>query len=632
MESDDPELKEVQLNGYQLNDTDISQFCNSFKNTTHVKSIDLSRNNITEKGCNFICQTLKDNKSVKSLILAKNSIGTNGAMHIAQLLSQGSGLTLLNLNSTSIDSEGIDEICSSICHSTDIRLKDLYIDSNNIGDNGFDIIINLLNEYHKLENLYIRSNNFTDEAATKLLYFFNNSESIRSLRFLDMSDNAVSVTLSTAIKSAVNQYESFTFLCVNNNLIASTDEEIEEEGPKPVIDAIPIDGDVRCRTRSIDLDITDESIPRGYKTVSQKIIMILSQLYAQSNSNANDVKTSNIPADILEVDTHLSPTESKDKQEDMMELDIYDRFGTIAEDNSIDFDQLNTISIRMSPQQLSTCLKLCSTYIKDQLSQKNNSEYDEVQSILSVYLDNINVLMMNLSLPPVLPSNENSFPLSSQLPLARGGSVERVGILRAGIITFLSTLLTLKQERVMTCVIENHVNDIVFDMFFRYAHNDTLHLIVYNYFEAVIESQNEGLVRDLFERYNLIGKLIDMGIQARDDKNADGSVKYNQFGFIFNMIQYIKKAIDTEPHGIIAGIVDSLKEKWTEFLSNYIDPHATIEEKSLGGSPPKNLSIFDFGIESYASMAFQSSGSVDDDEDDEYDTSNDSNSMYYGIH
>lgn len=155
-----------------------------------LTTLDLSFNNICSKGAEYIAESLKINKILINLNLSYNNIGNKGAEYIIKSITEICGLQILSLTGNNIDYQGI----KSIELLKKCKIKSLYLNNNNIGNEGAKFIGNLLENNKYLEVLDLCNIGINDgiEFITKSLSTVSNTRNRTYLTKLSLYGNDIS--------------------------------------------------------------------------------------------------------------------------------------------------------------------------------------------------------------------------------------------------------------------------------------------------------------------------------------------------------------------------------------------------------------------------------------------------------
>ena len=121
----DPNTKEVVLNGFPFQDKNIASLAMSLVSNTHVRILYLHNCGISARGAHLFAYALSKNTSIEHLWLNSNAIGSAGAEAIANALRENRTLKTLGLGDNDIGNHGGKRIKDALKHNdviTDIFL------------------------------------------------------------------------------------------------------------------------------------------------------------------------------------------------------------------------------------------------------------------------------------------------------------------------------------------------------------------------------------------------------------------------------------------------------------------------------------------------------------------------------
>mmetsp|Transcript_19249 Transcript_19249/g.35981 ORF Transcript_19249/g.35981 Transcript_19249/m.35981 type:complete len:526 (+) Transcript_19249:523-2100(+) len=232
----------------------------------HLKSLDLQCNNIR------IMPSLELLPHLKTLDLAKNNIG------IIPSLEKCTNLQCLHLNRNSIGMQGCMSI-SNLLKNTSSRLRILYLDSNDIGDEEAEILADSLRHNTALTRLWLGGNKFKEVGLRAFLKLLNNVSSIEQT----YKSNHTLITLGlpefTDSKSIQMKNKIDYFLRINYRSINGPNRRSVDVGQTKVI-MTQLNSNTRmeiCNLQSIDysynsifVEIDDVFIPHIMALVGRK--------------------------------------------------------------------------------------------------------------------------------------------------------------------------------------------------------------------------------------------------------------------------------------------------------------------------------------------------------------------------
>jgi serine/threonine-protein phosphatase 6 regulatory subunit 3 len=199
-----------------------------------------------------------------------------------------------------------------------------------------------------------------------------------------------------------------------------------------------------------------------------------------------------------------------------------------------------------------------------------------------------------------------------------------MGEMRLKVVEHLQTLfkISVEQPEVHSVVhqelVSHNIFQVLLKLFFQYEFNNILHCQVFSIIQMVLESKDPELTRQLIVDAHLIEGLLEAYkknetlMQNRADSKA---FQLGHMGFIVDIANLVRRQ-SLEPSSIAAGYLqqhETVAEGWREFVTNFLEPRNSTNEKQLGGPPPLG-------------NAFQNYQFDDDEEEDDYHYDDDSDS------
>ncbi|KAL3776203.1 hypothetical protein HJC23_011070 [Cyclotella cryptica] len=141
----DPNLVNVVLNGFAINEAKLATLAMALLSNQHVKSLYLHNVGINAKGANLLAFMLRSNKTLKHLSLNDNKIGSEGCAAIAASLRENCTLVTLGLSNNSITSKGAKYLSNMLKENREqTSLTRIFLDGN---DDVSEKIIHKINRY-----------------------------------------------------------------------------------------------------------------------------------------------------------------------------------------------------------------------------------------------------------------------------------------------------------------------------------------------------------------------------------------------------------------------------------------------------------------------------------------------------
>ena len=168
-------IKELWLAGNELSVAGVRSMVPFLQNANNLRELTLTNNNLQSGGFNLLLRELRDSpieelhcgrngiesieiemehipRHLKSFGLQVNNISADGCRGLAKLLQAGDAtLTYLNLTSNNIDDEGVEILTNALRSNT--SLTGLYLEGNNeISNQGRMMLLKLVNDVSSIES------------------------------------------------------------------------------------------------------------------------------------------------------------------------------------------------------------------------------------------------------------------------------------------------------------------------------------------------------------------------------------------------------------------------------------------------------------------------------------------------
>ncbi|KAG1926230.1 NACHT, LRR and PYD domains-containing protein [Pimephales promelas] len=183
----DTNLKELNMNNNNLQDSGVKLLCTGLKNIKcKLEILRLRDCDMTDEGCSDVTSALKSNPShLRELDLSRNNLGDSGVKNLSDLLMNPQfKLEKLHLYRCSI-TEKQSLILTSALKSNPSHLRDLDLSRNKLGNSGVKNLSDLLmNPQFKLEKLHLFDCGITD--VSSLTQSLTNSKALQFLKVLDL--------------------------------------------------------------------------------------------------------------------------------------------------------------------------------------------------------------------------------------------------------------------------------------------------------------------------------------------------------------------------------------------------------------------------------------------------------------
>jgi hypothetical protein len=190
-----------------------------------------------------------------------------------------------------------------------------------------------------------------------------------------------------------------------------------------------------------------------------------------------------------------------------------------------------------------------------------------------------------------------------------------MGEMRLKVVEHLQTLFKISVERyaqIRKELVSLNVFNILLDLFFKYEFNNILHCLVFSIIQMVMESKDKELNEQLIVDAKLTERLI-AAYKKNEQVTSDSAKAFRlgHMGFVVDIANLVRKySLDSES---VTGKHVAQVAEWKDFVTNFLEPRNSTNEKQLGGPPPLG-------------STFQSYQFDDDDDDDDYHYDDDDDS------
>ncbi|KNB41565.1 hypothetical protein JH06_5006 [Blastocystis sp. subtype 4] len=378
-------------------------------------------------------------------------------------------LKRLYVDDVNIGGEELKEINTTFSRSS---ITVISLNNNRLGDEGFSLLMNILNDEHSLEELYLENNGITEKSIPALSAFIRRHTSLRTV---DIRGSLISSDAQTDIV-LVKSYSDCQIIITeakNSNTGIEEDEEMEEEPLNPVI-MEPLS------------ELTEEERLRN-------------EAYIILHSMKRYLTIAGI--DTIEVNQPQS------------------------------FMIPNETSMIMEFTQSQSILALHVRNVKDSIVSQGLNYLispDAVRQNATVlaFTQNLPILIATLSLPSVFEkrSSDVNYTLGESLHNTTG-TIKRCGQLRIEIVVLLATLLNIAIPEVITFYREYDVLSRVVSLLFEYPWNSVLHNACEVYVTEVITGHDESLKVAMVQQtglYTLLRRRIIDAVRVKNETGRDG--------------------------------------------------------------------------------------------------------------
>ena len=204
-------IKNLNCADNDLSDSGVIAIISAISANTdnQIQTIDFSKNNISAPAVTYIMQLFKDHPNstfLHEIILDNNNLTTESCTAISGGLLFAYSLKKLSLKNNNLNDESVNVLFDGIVKVAEVStrvkgLEELYLDSNNISDDGLEHLISFNNKNGSgvfngeivllnLKTLSLRGNKLTDDGMNELSKCHIGSESLLSrLEKLDCGEN-----------------------------------------------------------------------------------------------------------------------------------------------------------------------------------------------------------------------------------------------------------------------------------------------------------------------------------------------------------------------------------------------------------------------------------------------------------
>lgn len=170
-----PKIKTWYVAGNNLNGEAIKHICEGLKVDTDCVNLWLKRNPLKPEGIYHVAELIKTNQYIKILDLHNTAVFDEGVKYLMGGLKTNRTLRHLYLDANGITKEGIKYMCEYFEYLIENNLEgisSLWIDMNNIGDDGVIELVNILGRYKFLKRLNLGSTGITDKCIGVIVNAF----------------------------------------------------------------------------------------------------------------------------------------------------------------------------------------------------------------------------------------------------------------------------------------------------------------------------------------------------------------------------------------------------------------------------------------------------------------------------
>lgn len=249
------QLVSVTLNNVNLLDRTCSALTTIVQESSQIHRLELPNNRITSEGAKYIASMLADSGIVhlnvrnnnllaaggeligqvlasephclKTLDIGSNQVGERCVAYLAEAMSKWRVLEAVHLDGSNVTMNGCEQLVAHIPNSS---LTSLALGFNRLGDDSLDLFTQMLEEHSetlKLKRLYLHSNQFSSDG---IIRFARALKGYHRLETLDLRTNVrINDSCFTALQEAVKCHPSMRKLNLGGcGMTGSKIKELEE--------------------------------------------------------------------------------------------------------------------------------------------------------------------------------------------------------------------------------------------------------------------------------------------------------------------------------------------------------------------------------------------------------------------
>lgn len=182
-------IQELSFQWCDLRSEGMQRLAELFGASSRIRALDLRGNNLCAEGCKVLGAALRENASVETLHLEENEIGSLGAAYVCHVLFGREG-------------------------GAAAALRNIFLDSNYIGDNGALAAATTLEKCEGLVQLSLRDNGIHAKCGSKIAAAVMKSE---SLTYLDLESNFLTDEGALQFAQVIEKNAKLKYLNLANN-------------------------------------------------------------------------------------------------------------------------------------------------------------------------------------------------------------------------------------------------------------------------------------------------------------------------------------------------------------------------------------------------------------------------------
>ncbi|OMJ81006.1 hypothetical protein SteCoe_18619 [Stentor coeruleus] len=207
--------KKLDFNASELDDLDALCIAISLiRREDTLESLYLGSNSIKDEGLEAISSALSKHVEIKELYLGSNSFQEPGLQTFINTIPELTNLKVLSLGLSHINDILCTNFAGSLLAMTECSLEILYLNGNEIGDEGLlSLIVAMNSDKVHIKTLHLGDNEFTSVGVKLIADFL---ETDKDLRRLYLNDNQIDLEGCSDISDGLCVNDTLKFLCLGN--------------------------------------------------------------------------------------------------------------------------------------------------------------------------------------------------------------------------------------------------------------------------------------------------------------------------------------------------------------------------------------------------------------------------------
>eukprot|EP01134_Creolimax_fragrantissima_P001680 CFRG1680T1 len=169
LDNNDSSFKSLYVMSFRkLNSHDFNRLCAAICNSKYLEEFHIGQA-LTEEDLDALCECLAVNNSLRILSVGNKTFGLQGLERISSGLLKNTSICTLDLENKGLGDDGAECLASIITDSTNLKIENLKLGRNDIGDTGLIAICNALKHNETLKTLDLHVNSFGSTKAMSSL-------------------------------------------------------------------------------------------------------------------------------------------------------------------------------------------------------------------------------------------------------------------------------------------------------------------------------------------------------------------------------------------------------------------------------------------------------------------------------